>query len=243
MKIHAGTSGFGYREWKGEFYPEKIRPKEMLHFYAERLSVVEINNTFYRMPREETLSSWKEEVPDDFVFAIKSPQVITHLKQLRNVEAETRYLFDSLAVLDRKLGPILFQFPRSFHAAPPLLKDFMDLIPGSASCAFEFRSASRPDSEILHLLRERRYSLCITDTDESPAAEIISTASWGYLRLRRSDYSDAELAQWTERILSQKWERAFVFFKHEEEAKAPQMAIRFQELSDSGIKKLHDSKG
>ncbi len=86
--------------------------------------------------------------------------------------------------------------------------------------------------EILDLLRERGCSLCIADTDENPANEIIATAPWGYLRLRRSDYTDADLSQWMERILSQKWERAFVFFKHEEEAKGPEMAIRFHELTD-----------
>jgi uncharacterized protein YecE (DUF72 family) len=237
MKIYAGTSGYGYREWKGKFYPEKISPKEMLRFYSERLNTVEINNTFYRMPNEGVLASWAEQVPDDFVFALKAPQVITHLKQLRNVGAETDYLFRSLSVLDRKLGPILFQFPKSFHRDQPALEHFLDLIPGTLSCAFEFRSPSWLDGKILDLLGERGCSLCIADTDENPANEIINTAPWGYLRLRRSDYADAALSEWAERILSQKWEKAFVFFKHEEGAKGPNMAMRFQELADPSVKK------
>src|SRR4030066_2232477 len=102
MKIHIGTSGFGYKEWKGNFYPEKISPKEMLRFYSERFNTVEINNTFYHMPTEGLLASWAEQVPRDFVFAIKAPQVITHMKRLRNVGVETEYLFRSLSVLDRK---------------------------------------------------------------------------------------------------------------------------------------------
>jgi len=232
MKIYVGTSGYGYREWKGKFYPEKISPREMLRFYSARLSAVEINNTFYHMPNEGVLASWAEQVPDDFVFAIKAPQVITHLKRLRNVGEETEYLFRTLSVLDKKLGPVLFQFPRSFHADRPALKDFLGLIPGSMSCAFEFRSPSWLDVEILDLLRERGCSLCIADSDENPINEIINTAPWGYLRLRRSDHKDADLSEWMKRILSQKWERAFVFFKHEEEAKGPEMAMRFHELAE-----------
>jgi len=135
-------------------------------------------------------------------------------------------------VLDRKLGPVLFQFPKSFRADRAGLQDFLGLIPGDTACAFEFRSPSWLDDEILDLLRKRGSSLCIADADENPANEIISTAPWGYLRLRRSDYTDADLSQWLERILSQKWERAFVFFKHEEEAKGPEMAVRFRELAE-----------
>ncbi len=237
MKLYIGTSGFGYKEWKGKFYPDKILPKEMLRVYSERLNAVEINNTFYHMPAEGVLASWAEQVPDDFVFALKAPQVITHLKRLRNVGEETGYLFRTLLVLKRKLGPVLFQFPGSFRADRPALEAFLSLIPGNMSCAFEFRSPSWLDVEIPALLREKGFSLCIADTDEEPANEIIGTASWGYVRLRRSDYTDADLSQWMERVLSQKWERAFVFFKHEEEAKGPEMAMRFQELAESKVKK------
>jgi uncharacterized protein YecE (DUF72 family) len=236
MKIYVGTSGYAYKEWKGIFYPEKISPKEMLRFYSERLSAVEINNTFYRMPKESVLTSWAEQVPGDFVFALKAPQVITHLKRLWDVSEETEYLFNTLSVLDGKLGPILFQFPKSFRVNAPALKDFLHLIPATASCAFEFRNPSWFDDTILDLLREKGSSLCAADTDENPANEIIHTAPWGYLRLRRSDYTDAELSQWLGRILLQKWERAFVFFKHEDDdAKGPEMAVRFRELVDSRI--------
>ena len=183
------------------------------------------------MPSTSVLTSWAKQVPADFLFALKVPQVITHMKRLRNVFEETEYLFGTLSVLGTKLGPVLFQFPKSFHADLPVLKDFLPLIPGDISCAFEFRSPSWLNDEILGLLREKGHSLCIADTDENPASEIIPTAKWGYLRLRRSDYLDADLKQWLERIHTQKWERAFVFFKHEEEAKGPEMAIRFRELA------------
>jgi uncharacterized protein YecE (DUF72 family) len=233
MKIHVGTSGFGYKEWKGIFYPEKIPPGEMLRFYSERLRAVEINNTFYHMPTEAVLTAWAGQVPDDFIFAIKAPQVITHLKQLRNVEEETGYLFRTLAVLDAKLGPVLFQFPKSFSVDKPALEAFLELIPEKINCAFEFRSQSWQNAEISSLLREKGYSFCIEDTDENRINEIINTASWGYLRLRRSDYTGADLSQWAERIASQKWEKAFVFFKHEDAARGPKMAIRLKKIVNS----------
>jgi uncharacterized protein YecE (DUF72 family) len=234
MKIHVGTSGYGYKEWKGRFYPEKISPKDMLRFYSGRLATVEINNTFYHMPTKSVLASWAEQVPEGFVFALKAPQVITHMKQLRNVEEEAEYLFRTLSVLEKKMGPILFQFPKSFHADRPALEAFLALVPAAISCAFEFRNRSWLDSAILDLLRDKGCSLCIADTDENPAEEIVTTAPWGYLRLRRSDYVDADLSEWLERILAQKWEKAFVFFKHEDEAKGPEMAMRFRELADTG---------
>ncbi len=235
MKIQVGSSGFAHKEWKGKFYPEKIPAKDMLRFYAGRLGTVEINNTFYHMPKESVLLSWAGQVPDDFVFALKAPQVITHMKQMRNVFEETEYLFRSLSTLDKKLGPVLFQFPKSFRANRDALADFLPLIPGTASCAFDFRNPSWLSAETLDLLRKKGCSWCIEDTDENPVQEIISTAPWGYLRLRRSDYTDADLSKWLERINSQKWERAFVFFKHEN---GPEIAMRFQELVDSREKKI-----
>ncbi|MHB8772695.1 MAG: DUF72 domain-containing protein [Syntrophales bacterium] len=231
MKIHVGTSGYGYKEWKGKFYPPQIRAAEMLRFYAERLATVEINNTFYRMPTENLLRSWAGQVPDDFLFAFKAPQVITHLKRLRNVDEETGYLFRTLSILGGRLGPVLFQFPQSFRPDPAKMEYFLGLIPGGVDCAFEFRSAARPDATVLAILGERGYSLCVADTDEEPVEEIAGGASWGYLRLRRSAYPEADLVGWRERIRAQKWKRAYVFFKHEEEAKGPEAAIRFRELS------------
>jgi uncharacterized protein YecE (DUF72 family) len=237
MKTYVGTSGYSYKEWRGIFYPEKITPKEMLRFYAERFGTVEINNTFYRMPTESVLTSWAEQVPTDFIFAFKAPQVITHLKRLKNVESEIEYLLRTLSVLGERLGPVLFQFPKNFHANLSLLRDFLALIPHTMSFAFEFRSPSWLAAGMPDLLREKGCSLCITDSEENPTNEIISTATWGYLRLRRPDYIEADLSGWRKRILSQKWEKVFVFFKHEEEGKGPGMAVRFRELIDSRRRK------
>lgn len=239
MHIHIGTSGYGYKEWKGIFYPEKISPKEMLRFYATQFNTVEINYTFHHMPTAGVLASWAEQVPDDFSFALKAPQVITHFKQLRNVGEETDYFFRMLSLLGGKRGPVLFEFAKSFNAANnrSALEEFLSLIPDTMQCAFEFRSPSWLEAGITDLLREKRCSLCIADMDEKPADEIISAAPWGYLRLRRSNYAEADLQVWLERIHEQPWERAYVFFKHEEEATreilGPESALRFRELADA----------
>jgi uncharacterized protein YecE (DUF72 family) len=211
----------------------------MLHFYAGRLNAVEINYTFHHMPTAGVLASWTEQVPDDFAFALKAPQVITHFKQLRNVGEETDYFFRILSMLGGKLGPVLFEFAKSFNEKKnrPVLEEFLSLIPPNLRCAFEFRSPTWLEAGITDLLRERGCSLCVADSDESPTDAIISTTSWGYLRLRRSDYTEADLREWLEKIRAQPWERVFVFFKHEEEATGtvtgPEMALRFRELAEA----------
>jgi uncharacterized protein YecE (DUF72 family) len=230
VNVHTGTSGYAYKEWKGGFYPEKMSPKAMLPFYAERFKAVEINNTFYHMPTESVIKSWAEQVPEDFVFGFKAPQRITHIKRLRNVEQETEYLFTTLSILEQRLGPVLFQFPKNFRADIALLEDFLHLLPSNRDCAFAFRNPNMFGTEFLDLLRENSRGLCLEDADETPIDEIISTANWGYLRLRRTDYTEDDLARWADRILAQQWEKAFVFFKHEEEAIGPKLAMRFAEI-------------
>jgi uncharacterized protein YecE (DUF72 family) len=244
MKIHVGTSGYGYKEWKGIFYPERLPASGMLRFYAQRLTTVEINYTFYHMPTEKVLSSWAEQVPADFAFVLKAPQVITHRKRLHNVEEECAYFFRTLGALGRKMGPVLFQFPGNFRVNLPLLADFLALLPENIPCAFEFRSPSWLEAGTLELLRKRDCSLCTADSDEQPAGEIIPTASWGYLRLRRAGYTEDDLAEWQERILAQQWEQAFVFFKHEGKARGPELALQFRELAGfTGKKGNKKAKG
>jgi uncharacterized protein YecE (DUF72 family) len=230
MNIYIGTSGYSYKEWKGNFYPGKIPPKEMLRFYSQRLQTVEINNTFYRMPTAALLASWAGQVPEGFLFALKSPRVITHVKRLKNADEETAYFFKKLSDLGDKLGPVLFQFPKFFKPEAQRIENFLKLIPREVPCAFEFRNTTGIDDEIRNLLSEKNHSLCIADMDDGQVDEIRKTASWGYLRLRRSDYSDADLSSWLERISRQNWDRAFVFFKHEEAGKGAEMAIRLKSL-------------
>jgi len=232
MKIYTGTSGFGYKEWKGNFYPEKISGKKMLAYYSSRLETVEINNTFYRMPTANMLKSWAEQVPKGFLFAIKAPQVITHIKRLQNVGEETRFFLGSISTLGNKLGCALFQFPASFHEDLKLLQGFLDLIPPKIPCAFDFRSSSWLNPGTYALLSKRKFCLGIEDTDEKPITGITSIAPWGYFRMRRADYTSSGLEECAEKVLSQEWKKAFVFFKHEDDAaaKGPQLAMSFRDL-------------
>jgi uncharacterized protein YecE (DUF72 family) len=217
MQIVVGTSGYAYKEWRGSFYPEKIREKDMLRYYAEHLTAVEINNTFYRLPAKETLLRWAEQVPDGFTFVLKASQRITHRQRLAASSAETvAYLFETAAALGDHLGPVLFQTPPFLQKDLARLRAFLIALPPGRPVAFEFRHESWRDEEVYAALRARNAALVAADVDDGAGAALVATADWGYLRLRRSDYDDAALAVWRERISGQPWQRAYVFFKHEE---------------------------
>jgi uncharacterized protein YecE (DUF72 family) len=232
MRLHIGTSGYSYKEWKGIFYPDDLPAAKMLPYYAERFDSVEINNSFYRMPDEKTVEKWGTQVPDGFKFVIKAPQRITHHKKLVGTEDDVRYLFQVSSVLREKLGPVLFQLPPFARKDAGKLRDFVSTLPRDFKVAFEFRHASWCDEEIYDILRGRDIAICLADTDEvtDPDALVVPTASWGYLRLRRTEYTQEELVAWNERIQRQPWPEAYLFFKHEDEAKGPRFAVSFKAL-------------
>ena len=232
MNLYVGTSGYSYKEWKGSFYPEKIPAKEMLRFYSERLSTVEINATFYRMPQASMLENWMEQVPTSFRFSLKAPQRITHFKRLKDTEEETKYFFDTAAVLADELGVVLFQLPPNMKKDLPRLETFLTQLPPATRAAFEFRHPSWFDDDVLDLLRSQNRALCVSDTDDLPATHIDKTADWGYLRLRRVNYSEENLADWLGRIRDQNWNETFLFFKHEDEGTGPKLAAHFLELAN-----------
>jgi uncharacterized protein YecE (DUF72 family) len=231
MNIYVGTSGYSYKEWKGSFYPEKIPAKEMLRFYSERLSTVEINATFYRMPQPGMLENWKEQVPPTFHFALKAPQRITHIKRLKETDEETKYFFETASVLADQLGVVLFQLPPNMKKDLPRLETFLAQLPLETRAAFEFRHPTWFDDDVLELLRSQNRALVVSDTDDLPATHIDKTADWGYLRLRRVNYSEENLAEWLERIRDQNWQETFLFFKHEDAGTGPKLAAQFLELA------------
>ncbi len=228
--LWAGTSGYSYPEWKGNFYPEKMAAKDMLRFYATQFPTVEINNTFYRMPKEDVLKGWAEQVPDRFAFVIKASQKITHIQRLKECGDLLRYLYGVTSALGPRLGPMLFQLPPNFKKDLGRLEAFLDALPERRRVAFEFRNASWFDDDVFESLRRRGIALCIADTGEEPVVPFVATADWGYLRLRREAFSDAELADWARRIREPAWSDAFVFMKHEEEGTGPRLAARLTEL-------------
>jgi len=231
MNLHVGTSGYSYKEWKGNFYPADLPAKEMLAYYSRRLHAVEINNTFYRLPQPTMVENWKEQVPENFRFSIKATQRITHIKRLKNCADETKYLIETAALLGERLGVILFQLPPNSKKDAERLRDFLSLIPNDKRAAFEFRHESWCDDEVFSLLREKNCAWVVSDTDEKPLSEIISTANWGYLRLRKTNYESNDLVEWMKRLQKQKWDNAFIFFKHEDEGVGPQLAKQFLELA------------
>jgi uncharacterized protein YecE (DUF72 family) len=231
VKLWVGTSGYSYKAWLGNFYPERLASKEMLRFYASRLPAVEINNTFYRLPKESVLLSWAEQAPAEFRFVLKAPQKITHVKRLKEAEAEVEYLFRVGKALGSNAGAVLFQLPPHLRKDIERLKKFLSLLPDDGAVAFEFRHPSWFDDEVFACLRARNCALCAAETDENDGSSLIATATWGYVRLRRSEYSGADLLQWKEKIFSQQWDHAYIFFKHEDEGIGPKLAAEFLDLA------------
>lgn len=232
MNLYVGTSGYSYKEWKGNFYPEDLSDKEMLKFYGTKLNSVEINNTFYRLPNESVVKNWADQVPDSFAFSVKASQKITHMKRLKDVGDETEFLVRVARTLGNKLGVLLFQLPPNMKKDIARLETFLKLLSGDVRTAFEFRHVSWFDDETYVLLRANNCPLCIADVDDDGLqVPFVSTADWGYLRLRRENYTPAELKKWFKKVNEQDWSNAFVFFKHEDAGIGPKLAMKFRNLS------------
>ena len=229
MRLFVGTSGFSYKEWKGSFYPEDLPASGMLRFYAEHLAAVEINNTFYRMPRPEMLAQWSEQVPAGFVFVLKASQQITHRKRLKEAGDAVDYFFRMAASLGDRLGPVLFQLPPNLKKDLPRLTAFLETIPAGARAAFEFRHASWFDDEVYAALSAKGAALCLAE-DEELATPTVATAGWGYARLRRQDYRREDLEERAAQYRPQAWSDLYVFFKHEEGGRGPALAASFREV-------------
>ena len=215
MKVRAGTSGFAFKEWKGVFYPEGTKDAAMLSYYASRFPTVEINNTFYRLPKESVLADWASQVPDGFTFTIKASQRITHFARLKPESAElVNYLVKATSVMGDRLGAILFQLPPNMKKDIDRLREFVSRLPPGRRFAIEFRHESWFEDDTLAALRDHDVAMVgIEQADFT--APVHSTASWGYLRLHRFDYSPAMLSDWTTRMRAQGWNDAYVFFKHD----------------------------
>ncbi len=232
VQTWVGTSGFSYPAWRGSFYPEKLPTAKMLPYYAERMSAVEINNTFYRMPKADVLAGWAASTPAAFRFTPKAPQLITHRQKLLGCAESVGYFLRTLGTFGDKLGAILFQLPPFLRKDVPRLRDFLALLPDGTPAAFEFRHASWFDDEVFEALRSKNAALCIADAEEL-STPFVATAAWGYLRLRRQDYDEAALTAWAARVATSPWSSAFVFFKHEDAGLGPRLAEAFRRRLDA----------
>jgi uncharacterized protein YecE (DUF72 family) len=222
VKLLAGTSGYSFKEWKGTFYPPDLKADGMLSFYSARLPTVEINNTFYRMPRTAMLDNWALTVPASFRFAIKASRRITHFAQLKPDAAadSVAFLYQALGSLGEKRGPVLFQLPPFLKKDLPRLKDFLQLLPAGHAAAFEFRNESWFADDVYEALRSAGASLCLSERADNAPPPLVETAGLGYVRLRLEEYSEADLEQWARRLGRTGWQDIYVYFMHEPTAPA-----------------------
>jgi uncharacterized protein YecE (DUF72 family) len=221
-KLLAGASGYSFKEWKGSFYPEKLKPEEMLPFYSERLPTVEINNTFYQMPKVPVLENWAKVTPEAFKFAIKASRRITHMSRLKADSAadSVAFLYRNLATLGAKRGPVLYQLPPFLKKDLPRLTDFLALLPAGHGAAFEFRNDTWFADDVYDALKQAGAALCLSEREDNAPPPLVETAPWGYVRLRLETYSESDLEQWAKRLAATGWSETYVYFMHEPTAPA-----------------------
>jgi uncharacterized protein YecE (DUF72 family) len=221
-RLLAGASGYSFKEWKGDFYPAEMKPEGMLAWYAERLPTVEINNTFYQMPKVAVLENWAASTPADFRFAIKASRRITHMARLKADSAadSVGYLYRNLAALGAKRGPVLFQLPPFMKKDLPRLEGFLQLLPADHGAAFEFRNDSWFSDDVYAALKVAGASLCHSEREDNAPPPLVETAPWGYVRLRLESYSDRDLQAWAGRLEATGWRQIHVYFMHEPTAPA-----------------------
>ncbi len=232
---HLGTSGWSYPGWKGRFYPADLPASEWLSFYAGHFSTVEINMTFYRFPKPETLQGWLKKTPAHFRFALKANRQITHRKKLRNVKSEVRYFTLLADSLREKLACILFQLPPSIRKDLGLLDEFLMTLSPEHRNVIEFRHESWYDEAVGDRLRSRGVTFCTVSSAQVPDATI-ETSGLAYFRFHgltggyRHRYSDEELAHWAETISRVKAEERFVYFNNDYQAHAVDNCLKLAEL-------------
>ena len=221
-RLLAGASGYSYKEWKGTFYPENMKAEGMLAWYGERLPTVEINNTFYQMPKVAVLENWVKSTPDSFRFAIKASRRITHMARLKADTAadSVAYLYKNLAALGAKCGPVLFQLPPFMKKDLSRLTEFLQLLPKGHGAAFEFRNDTWFADDTYDALKGAGAALCLSEREDNAPPPLVETAPWGYVRLRLESYSDGDLAQWAGRLAATAWREVYVYFMHEPTAPA-----------------------
>jgi uncharacterized protein YecE (DUF72 family) len=237
MDLWIGTSGFQYPEWKGKFYPETMPAAKMLPYYAERFGTTEINYSFRQIPKETTIQKWASSTPGRFKFSFKAPQKVTHFARLRDCGDTVRFFHSVITSLRDKLGCVLFQLPPGFKRDIPRLRDFLTEVPKGMRATFEFRDKSWFTDETFDALREFNAALCLAE-NEDLATPFIPTGDFGYLRLRRIDYSTSDLKERAKFIHAQakQWRDVFIYFKHEETCVGPKFADELTKL----LEKLSD---
>ena len=235
--IHVGTSGWNYDAWKGDFYPEKIGGDRMLEEYGGRFGTVEVNGTFYSLPKRATVEDWTQRVSDDFVFSVKASRYITHMKKLKDSREPLENLYDILEAFGDRLGPILFQLPPNWQCNLERLQDFLGSLSKAYRYTFEFRDDSWHCQAVYDLLAEHDAGLCFYDYEQRQSPEKMTT-DFAYIRLHgpeaqayQGSYPDEALEDWARKCLN--WRKSgqtvFCYFDNDDKACAPEDAQRLRQ--------------
>ncbi len=221
---YIGTSGWHYDDWRGRFYPEKLPKVQWLEFYARHFPTLEINNTFYRLPKESVFQKWHDSSPDGFIFSVKVSRLITHIKRLKDCNEAIDSFMSRAALLKGKLGPLLFQLPPGLHRDDTILTAFLETLPPGLKHVVEFRHQSWFTEEVFDILHRHHIGFCVFDMPKL-TSPLLATADFAYIRFHGSDslysscYSDEALAGWAGRIagLAGNLEAVYIYFNNDVE--------------------------
>lgn len=236
--IHIGTSGWHYKHWLGTFYPADLKSKDYIHFYRKKLDTVEINNSFYRMPAETTFQGWREQVQDDFLFAVKGSRFITHIKRLKGpLKDSLDLLLQRSSNLNGKLGPILFQLPPSMKNNPERLASFLSELPGNQRFTIEFRNPEWYNQETMELLKKHHVAFCWYELAFHQSPEWV-TSDFIYVRLHgpadkyQGSYTDDKLQDWAEKFkqYSERGIDIYCYFDNDQYGYAVHNALQLKQL-------------
>lgn len=241
MRYFIGTSGWSYYSFRGFFYPPSLKPRDWLKFYSQYFNTVEINATFYRTPRSSTFKKWYEETPEDFVFSVKAPKIITHIKKLKEIEEPLEIFLKSLAPLKEKARVLLFQLPPSFSYEKELIENFLKQLPvKDYRCVIEIRHKSFHQEEFTELLKKYGVCLCFSDCGERyPSWYEVQTADFLYLRLHGSpklyvsNYEEEDLERIINLIRSFQVKEVYVYFDNTSLGYAVKNALTLKEKLSS----------
>ncbi|RJR33679.1 MAG: DUF72 domain-containing protein [Desulfobacteraceae bacterium] len=241
--IHIGTSGWHYRHWKGTFYPKELSEKKFLDYYANHFQSVEINNSFYQIPKKESLLAWRNAVPSGFIFTVKASRFITHRKKLKDPEETLELFLDTISSLNDKLGPVLFQLPPSWGFNAERFYDFLESLPAGFRFAFEFRNPTWNNTQAYDALTEIGAAFCISDYEGTLSPKNI-TADFVYVRLHgpdepyRGGYSTTALSGWAGAVSAwvDQGREVFLYFDNDEEGHAVRDALKLKNMLNSGTR-------
>jgi uncharacterized protein YecE (DUF72 family) len=234
-----GCSGWNYRDWRGDLYPADAPARIWLELYAERFDTVEVNTTFYRLPKRDAVARWVQQTPQDFLFAVKASRYLTHIKRLRDMETGVQRFYERIEPLieAKRLGPVLWQLPPNFARDDDRLGNALNLLPDGRH-AFEFRHESWFCDEVDALLRAHDIALVWGDDARRPLPQRPSPASWAYVRLhyghrgRDGNYGPRELEEWAERVRRRagRGDDVYMYLNNDWSGYAPRNAKRLREL-------------